>query len=285
MHNMPQLREMPLIQGAELRSGLRRLIVLIFLLISVPLITASTSRRTESLTIRDKVQTVEIYDPAPDSHPQPFQVVVSAGDLGWIGLPVSIAEHLSALGYRVIGFNSRAYLSSFTERRTRLIPDELPGDLQTLLDWAASAEGYPSSFVLVGVSEGAGLNVVAAGQRPFAPRCKGIIALGTPWTTTLGWRWTDFPMWVTKKDPNEPLVDTEPYLRQVKVPIVMIHSTHDEWDSIDTAHQMFAQIPDPKKFVSIDANNHRFSDKMPEVMSSIESSLRWLENPAALQTP
>jgi hypothetical protein len=236
--------------------------------------------------IRGKAQSVLIYDPPPGSPQRPFQVLITSGDVGWIGLPAETAEHLHLRGYRVVGFNARAYLSSFTTRGAALEVDKIPADFRTLFDWTASSQSaYPASIVMVGVSEGAGLDVLAAGQPPFPPQCKGIIALGLPRKTTLGWRWIDFPMWVTKRDPNEPLAETEPFLRHIRAPLVMIHSSRDEWDSIDVARRMFDQAPEPKRFLAIDASNHRFSDKVPEVLSQIDASLIWLENLVPMQTP
>lgn len=262
-----------------------RLTVFVFMTVALSRFAVPASSRTEMVLIRGKAQPVVVCDPPSGLPKRGFQVVVTSGDMGWVGLPVNIAEHACAEGYRVIGFNARAYLSSFTGRETSLKPEELPGDLQTLLDWAASAQGAPSSFVLIGVSEGAGLNVVAAGQMQSSRRVIGMITLGLPYRTSLGWRWTDFPMWVTKKDPREPLTDTGLYLSRLQVPLVMIHSTHDEWDSIDLARIMFTLAPGPKNFIAIAASNHRFSDKLPEVLSQIDSSLRWLANPAASKAP
>ncbi len=270
-----------------LRAHPRRRLLTLFLLLALggAVFARPFSSRGESVVIRGKPQPVEVYDPASGSASRPVQVLVVSGDIGWVGISVDIAEHLSSLGYRVIGFNARAYLASFTGKDVSLAPDQVSGDTETLLSWAGSARGFPSLFVIVGVSEGAGLGILAAGQAPYAPRCKGIVALGLPRRTSLGWRWTDFPMWVTKKDPREPLADTEPYLKQIRAPLVMIHSTSDEWDPIDFARAMFNEAPQPKKFIAVDAPNHRFSGKVPEVLSYIDAALRWMENPAATQVP
>ncbi len=243
------------------------------------------SYRTENLLLRSKTQSVAVYDPRPDSQRRAFQVVVTSGDLGWIGLSADIAEHLQANAYRVIGFNSRAYLSSFTTRDSALKPEDVSEDLRTLLGWAASSPASVHAFVLIGVSEGAGLSVVGAGQLPQLQTLKGVIALGLPRETTLGWRWTDFPMWVTKRNPREPLTATSTYLSQLRTPFVMIHSTHDEWDPIESARAMFALAPEPKKFFAIAASNHRFSDRLPEVLTQIDSALAWMATLTPLQAP
>jgi pimeloyl-ACP methyl ester carboxylesterase len=239
---------------------------------------AAAGYRTENLDIRSRSQTMYVYEPA--GIPRPFQVIVISGDLGWVGLSVDVAEHLRDTGYRVIGFNARAYLSSFTGKNIRLDASDIPGDFKTIMNWAAREPTRPASFVMVGVSAGAGLAVLGMGQKNGDLRCRGIIALGLPARTALGWRWTDFPMWITKRDPNETMVETKGYLAALSLPVAMIHSTHDEYDAIDHARALFAILPGPKEFLAIDAVNHRFSDKIPEVLAAVDKFLLWVEKTA-----
>ena len=229
---------------------------------------------TETIDMRGKPQSLAIYDP-PAGARHPFQVVVTSGDLGWIGLSVDVAEYARNKGYRIVGFNARAYLSSFTGNNLELKESDVPGDYTVLLDWAARSGA--GAAVLVGVSEGAGLALLAVGQGQPGTRCKGIVALGLPEKTSLGWRWTDFPMWITKKDPKEPMADTRPCMSRLKVPLVMIHSTRDEWDPIERIKDLFVLAPDPKRFIAVDAANHRFSDRVPQVLEHLWASLQWIE--------
>ncbi len=231
--------------------------------------------RVESVDMRGKIQSLAVYDPAPGMA-HLIQVIVTSGDLGWVGLSVEVAESARARGYRVVGFNARAYLASFTGKNLELKPTDVPGDYAVLLDWAARSG--PGAAVLVGISEGAGLEVLAVGQGGAVARCKGIVALGLPERTSLGWHWTDFPMWITKKDPKEPMAETRPCMSRLKVPLVMIHSTHDEWDPIERVKTLFALAPEPKRFIPVDAANHRFSDKTPQVLDHVAASLRWIED-------
>ncbi len=262
-------------------SGTSRFILLSCLLLGIFEASSAasfSSYQSMNIELRGKSQTLAVYEPAPGTPRRPVQVIVTSGDVGWVGLPVDIAEHLQKAGYRTIGFNARAYLSSFTQKNSHLEERDIPGDYQALQSWAAAGKG-PAEFVMIGVSEGAGLAVIGMSGRESRNRCKGIIAMGLPGKTSLGWRWTDFPMWITKKDPNEPLADTRGYLKNLDVPLVMIHSMHDEWDSIESAREMFQIHPGPKKLITIDAINHRFSNKVPEALLNLEKSLDWIQNP------
>jgi len=238
----------------------------------------AASYSTATISLRGKAQSLAVYDPPAGSPKRPFQIIVSSGDLGWVGLSADISEHFRNLGYRTIGFNTRAYLSSFTGRSEHLDEPDIPGDYQAVVAWARSDQAFPSEVVLIGVSEGAGLTVLGMGQSNPVKGCRGVIGLGMPVKTSLGWHWTDFPMWITKKDPREPQAETRQYLPDLNVPVVMIHSSRDEWDSIDRARDLFALCRGPKRFIAVDAVNHRFSDKIPEVMNHIEVSLQWFQS-------
>ncbi len=258
-------------------SVLVPLILIVSLLLSSQVLAASS--RTETIAIRGKDQSLTIYDPAAGSPQRPFQVIVTSGDLGWVGLSVDIAEHLQKAGYRTIGFNARAYLSSFTGKGISLNASDIPGDYRTLINWAISQKAGPAAFAIVGVSEGAGLAVIGMSEPSSNAFCKGIVALGLPGLTSLGFRWSDFTMWITKREPREPMAETRAYLPKLRNPLFMIHSTHDEYDSLSKAAEMYQLVPEPKRFVPIDAVNHRFSDKVPEVLGQIDQALQWFQNP------
>ncbi len=238
---------------------------------------ARPSARTVTVNLRGKAQSIQVYDPVPGMPKRAVQVLVTSGDMGWLGISGDVPGHLQEQGYRVIGLNAQKYVSSFTGSEGAHLEDNLiPNDYHTIVESASAGSAYPHEFVSVGVSEGAGLAVVAMGQAQASPLCRGIIALGLPLKTALGWRWTDFTSWISKKEPNEPEVDTKDYLFRLKVPFVLIHSTHDEYDLIDKVKAVFNDAPEPKQFHAVDASNHRFSNKSPEVLSLVDTSLVWI---------
>ena len=60
---------------------------------------------------RGKVLSLAIYRPAGESK---GTVVMAGGDVGWVGLAVTMSQHLVAEGYVVVGINVRQYLAAFT---------------------------------------------------------------------------------------------------------------------------------------------------------------------------
>ncbi len=41
---------------------------------------------------------------------------------------------------------------------------------------------------------------------------------------------------------------------------------------------IFDLAPDPKRFIAVDASNHRFSNKTPEVLSLLDTHIPWIES-------
>src|SRR6186997_1853584 len=115
----------------------------------------ATARTIDTISLRGHSQTLHLYGRrgAPP-------VIVSSGDGGWIHLGPQVAEVLAAKGFFVVGFDVKAYLESFTTGKSTLRPDDEPGDFKVLADYAA--RGATERPILIGVSEGAGLSVLAA---------------------------------------------------------------------------------------------------------------------------
>ena len=206
------------------------------------------------LDIRGKRQDLHLYGSKGGR-----AIVLSSGDLGWAGLVVHVAEFLSSHGCYVVGFDSKAYLSGFTTKTGTLKPADVPGDYKLLIDFARS--GSAGKPVLAGISEGAGLSVLAAAMPELKRSIQGVLGIGLTDQNELGWNWQDFTIWITKKAPNEPSFMAEDIISQVSpLPLAEIHSTHDEFLPLDKAKAIFARAAEPKRMWAIEAADHRFSN-------------------------
>src|SRR5262245_51427103 len=208
-----------------MRTPFRRpLLALVLLIACVPLskVLAETTPQTrDTVSIRGHQQTVLVYGRRGG---QP--IIVTSGDGGWIHLGPLVAEFLASQGFFVVGFDAKAYLESFTTGRATLRPEDEPGDYKALADWAV--QGGTRKPILIGVSEGAGLSVLAATDPKTKTAIAGVIGLGLPNTNELGWRWKDAVIYVTHGVPNEPTFSTASVVERVSpLPIAAIHSTHD----------------------------------------------------------
>jgi len=231
---------------------------------------AGSGASDASIELRGRAQQLAVYGPAAGP-----PVILGSGDLGWAGFVVHVAELLAGKGYRVIGFNTRAYLSSFTAADSALTPADVAADYRQLVEHArGSGSARP---VLAGVSEGAGLAVLAATFPEVKMRAAGVLGLGLPDQTALGWRWRDAAVWVTKKAPKEPSFMVRDVIARVSpVPLAEIHSTRDEFLSLEDARSMFARAGEPKRMWVVEAANHRFSNNRPELDRSVLEALQWI---------
>lgn len=216
------------------------------------------AQSTATITLRGHPQTVRLYGPRSGD-----PVIVSSGDGGWMHLGPHVADVLAARGFFVVGFDVKAYLSSFTSGKTTVREQDEPGDYRALALFAAGSGGKKP--ILAGVSEGAGLSVLAATDSGTQGLISGVIALGLPDINELGWRWTDAIIYVTHGVPNEPSFSTAGIIDRVApVPLAAIHSTQDEFVPLAQFQRVFARAKDPKRAWIIKAADHRFSDNVAE---------------------
>jgi alpha-beta hydrolase superfamily lysophospholipase len=231
----------------------------------------ANDRTTDTVVIRGRPQIVRLYGSRGSGDP----VIVSSGDGGWIHLGPHVAETLSARGFFVVGFDTRAYLESFTSGSTTLRIEDEPDDYRTLVDYAA--RGSPQKPILIGVSEGAGLSVLAATNALTRQAIAGVIALGLPSVNELGWRWKDSLIYLTHQVPNEPTFTSASVVSQLSpIPFAAIHSTRDEFVSVNEVQKIFESAREPKTLAIIKAADHRFSGNLPEFHQRLLEAIDWV---------
>jgi pimeloyl-ACP methyl ester carboxylesterase len=233
------------------------------------LATPGWSQTRQTLVIRGHAQSLYVY-----GNPRGDPVIVSSGDGGWIHLGPHVAEFLSRRGFFVVGFDVRAYLESFTSGGSTLRPQEEPGDYEVLAEFARKATG--KNPILIGVSEGAGLSVLAATDGRTKAAITGVIGLGLPDLNELGWRWRDAVIYLTHRTPQEPLFSTAAIVdRMTPIPLAVIHSTHDEFVPVAEVEKVFQSAKDPKRLWTITASDHRFSDNLNEFDQRLLEAMAW----------
>ncbi|MGE0815399.1 MAG: alpha/beta hydrolase family protein [Vicinamibacterales bacterium] len=248
---------------------MRRLALLITLLAAGTAGAATVD--TATVVLRGHPQTVRLYGPKGER-----PVVVSSGDGGWIHLGPHVAEVLAARGCFVVGFDVKAYLASFTDAKGALRPEDEPGDYRVLADFAAA--GGTARPILVGVSEGAGLSVLAATDPETKARIAGVIGLGLPDLNELGWRWRDALIYVTHGMPAEPTFSAAAVAGRIApVPLAAIHSTHDEYVPQGEVQRVLDAAAEPKRLWLVPAADHRFSDNLPEFDRRLIEAVSWVD--------
>jgi fermentation-respiration switch protein FrsA (DUF1100 family) len=230
---------------------------------------------TAKLVLRGKTQTLQLYGPR-DGEP----AIVSSGDGGWIHLGPQVAGMLAARGFFVVGFDSKAYLEAFTSGTNTLTTSDVPADYRELVKYAGA--NSTTKPLLIGVSEGAALSVLAAAEPETKAMISGVIGLGLGDRNELGWRWRDAMIYLTHGVPNEPTFSTLDFVARVSpIPLAVINSTHDEFVPPGEVDRIIAAAGHPSRLWTIDAADHRFSDKAVELRQQLADVLVWVRQHAA----
>jgi alpha-beta hydrolase superfamily lysophospholipase len=224
----------------------------------------------QTISIRGHDQVLHLYGTRAGT-----PVIVSSGDGGWIHLGPHVAEVLSANGFFVVGFDAKAYLESFTNGAATVRAEDEPGDYRVVIDFAARETGRKP--LLIGVSEGAGLSVLAATDPRNREAVAGVIGLGLSDLTELGWRWKDMIIYLSHGTPHEPTFSVKAVVeRMAPVPLAAIHSTRDEYAPLAEVQQVLARAGQPKRLWIVNAANHRFSDNLVEFDRVLLEAITWI---------
>jgi fermentation-respiration switch protein FrsA (DUF1100 family) len=176
----------------------------------------------------------------------------------------------------VIGFDVKAYLAGFTSARSTLTPQEEPADYRVLTGLAAEKTGRKP--ILIGVSEGAGLSVLAATDPATKAEIAGVIGLGLPDLNELGWRLKDSLIYLTHRVPSEPTFSAAAVVAQVApLPLAAIQSTHDEFVPAGDIERILKAASEPKRLWTVNASNHRFSDNLQEFDRRLLEAIAWVK--------
>ena len=247
-------------------TGTRVILLLVMLLAPLNLM----AQTAEKIVLRGKVQTLQLYG-RHDGDP----VIVSSGDGGWVHLGPQVAELLAARGYFVVGFDTKAYLESFTSGTKTLTTKDVPADYREIVrSTGGSATRRP---LLVGVSEGAALSLLAATEPDTKAMIAGVVGLGLGDRNELAWRWKDAMIYLTHGVPNEPTFSTLEFAPRVApTPLAVINSIHDEFVPPGEVASIFSAAGNPKRLWMINAADHRFSDAQAELAQRLAEAIDWI---------
>jgi alpha-beta hydrolase superfamily lysophospholipase len=253
---------------------------LVALLLTLGAALTTQAQTADTVVIRGHRFSVHLYGKRGG-----MPIIVSSGDGGWVHLGPHVAEALAAKGFFVVGFDARAYLESFTSGTTTLKAEEEPGDFRVLAEYAARppslqppAPGPQMKTLLIGVSEGAGLSLLAATDARTRSVISGVIGLGLPDVNELGWRWKDAIIYLTHGVPKEPTFSATAIAGQVSpLPLAAIHSTTDEFVPVSEIEQLMRGAKEPKKLWIVQASNHRFSDNLAEFDRRLLEAVDWVK--------
>ena len=231
------------------------------------------------VTVRGEQFNVHFYRPQGDGPARP--AIYACGDGGWRGLAPRTAQELAHMGFAVAGIDSKIYLRQFSSVTDQLTIKQLARDYVdiaiALRDYARVSAATP--VYIYGWSLGAGFAIGVGSDIDTRANWAGIISIGLP-------RQNQLVSGVRGNHTNLSHDDTAGYgfrsqdvLGQIApVPLVMIQSTTDTASPQRVGNALYASAKDPKKYVLIKANNHRFTGAREEFYAALKDAVVWMHD-------
>lgn len=240
----------------------------------------STAPRVADGTIRLNDHPVRLHFANAAAAGSPPLLVYATGDGGWHRKDLATYRHLVTFGNPVVGFDARDYVTHLGVPDATTTPARLASDYERIIDAARAALHLPAAYpvVLVGVSRGAGLSVVAAVDRTLRTSISGVLAVALT-------REEEYVTEVHRRghrdaDPRPPAMvqvyDCLP--RLADTPVAVIQSTLDEYLPAVEARRLFGPDTSYRWLQPIQARNHSFGGARDEMYYAIQRSLAWIES-------
>ena len=212
--------------------------------------------------------------PAPQESARPTLVLFATGDGGWRSLDQEVFAQIGGQGYAVAGFSASRYLKAMSEVSDTTTPPKLAWDFERIIQFAKVSMNLPpdTPIILVGISRGAGLMSVAAGQGALRNQLAGIIAIGlgdVEEHVVRRRRGARRSEWVAEQ--------TYRNLRRLTdFPIEILQSTHDKYTTAAKARELLGTDTPLHHLHPIEAGSHTFRGALPALLAQLKNSLRLL---------
>jgi dienelactone hydrolase len=231
-----------------------------------------------SVSIRGHELVIHLYRPRTRGAAVP--AIYACGDGGWRGLAPRTAQQLAHFGFAVAGLDSKVYLRELSSPQDPLTTARLATDYTEIaraLRPYANVDATTPVYVY-GWSLGAGFAVAVGSDVPTRPNWAGIIAIGLPAQNQLVSGLGANHVNLTISTNARYGFRTEAVMPGLSpVPLVMIQSTSDTASPPKVGKVLFTAARDPKQYVLIKAENHRFSGARSEFYSALANAMTWIQ--------
>ena len=239
-----------------------------------------------NVSIRGHEFLIHLYRPRTRSAAVP--AIYACGDGGWRGLAPRTAQQLAHLGFAVAGLDSKVYLRELSSPEQPLTISRLASDyveIARALRPYANVNATTPVYVY-GWSLGAGFAVAVGSDVPTRANWAGIISIGLPAQNQLVSGLGANHVNLRNSVNSQYGFRTEAVMPGLSpVPLVMIQSTSDTASPPKVGKALFAAARDPKQYVLIKAENHRFSGARNEFYAALANAMTWIEQARGNATP
>ena len=242
----------------------------------------STAPRAADSTIRLNDHPLQLHFANPGAAGSLPLLVYATGDGGWRRKDLATYRHLVSLGNPLVGFDARDYvthLGGVPDATTT--PARLADDYGRIIEAARSALRLPAAYpvVLVGVSRGAGLSVVAAAQRTLRASISGVLAVALTREEEYVARVHRLRIPGSRRRREAARVQVYGYLPRIAdTPVAVVQSTHDGYLPAAEARQLFGPDTPYRWLQPVQARNHSFGGARDDLYRAMGRSLVWIES-------
>ncbi len=235
---------------------------------------------TEDRDVAVRGQQFRVHFYRSQDHKGSIPAIYACGDGGWRGLAPRTAMQLAHMGFAVAGIDSKVYLREFSSLTTPLTTVQLAhdyADVAVALRAFAKVDAATPVYVY-GWSLGAGFAIAVGADVETRSNWAGIVSIGLPKQNQLvsgvGANHANL-----KNEANTQFgFRSEDVLPRIApVPLVMIQSTSDTASPQKVGNALFASAGNPKKYVLINASNHRFSGAREEFYAALGDAVTWMK--------
>jgi dienelactone hydrolase len=208
----------------------------------------------------------------PGSEAEPLVLYVT-GDGGWRGADPLVFRALVQWGYPAVGMEAHDYLDHLGDLEQRATPRHVAADYRHLIRQVRRQLGLSATTatVLVGFSRGAGLAVLAAGQRALRPRLLGVVAMA------LTDEEDELALEAAPDSARPAIINPYRLLPAVgSLPLVVIQSTRDSYVTAAAARPLFGPDTPSRRLIMIDSDGHTFGGARDHLLDALRSSLQWI---------
>lgn len=213
----------------------------------------------------------------PGAPPDRPLLLYTTGDGGWARKDLALYRQIVSWGYPTAGFSAPQYLKHLRSDETTT-PERLGQDYARLIREAEARLRRPAGapVILIGVSRGAGLEVVAAAHPAIRPVLRGVIAIAlTREEEYVRWRGLRLP---GIRRPAKPvMLEIYEYLALLHgMPVAVVQSTRDRFLPADEAARLFGADSATRRFRAIDARDHSFGGSRRQMYDAAREALAWI---------
>lgn len=213
-------------------------------------------------------------------------LVYTTGDGGWARKDLALYRQIVSWGYPTVGFSAPQYLKHLRGDETTT-PERLGQDYARIIRFADEQLGRAGNapVVLIGVSRGAGLEVIAAGREGVRRSLGGVIAIALTREEEYV-RWFGIRIPGARRPAKPVMLEIYDYLPLLgEVPVAVVQSTRDNFLPAAEAARLFGPETATRRFRAIDAGDHSFGGSRQMMYDAAREALDWITGGTADAVP